>query len=82
MQAMALDLYVHQMAGIDRDAIRETYDVPDDFAPMAALAVGYLGDPSRIPEKFHTGERSTRTRRPLDETVFGDSWGDTADLIE
>lgn len=81
MQAMALDLYVHQMAGIDRDAIRNTYEVPADFEPLAALAVGYLGDPSRIPEKFHTGERSTRTRRALDETVFGETWGDTAGLV-
>ncbi len=82
MQATALDLYVHQMAGIDRDAIRETYEVPDDFAPMAALAVGYLGDPSRIPETFHKGERSPRTRRPLSETVFGETWGEAAEVME
>jgi len=82
MQATALDLYVHQMAGINRDAIRDTYEVPDDFAPMAALAVGYLGDPSRIPEKFHDGEHAKRTRRPLDETVFSATWGDTAALVE
>ena len=80
-QATALDLYVHQMAGINMDVIRETYNVPDDFEPMAALAVGYLGDPSVLPDKLARREGSERSRRSLSETVFGDGWGETAGVI-
>lgn len=80
-QATALDLYVHQMAGINKEVIRETYDVPSDFEPMAALAVGYLGDPSALPDKLAKREHGERSRRPLHETVFGDGWGETADVI-
>lgn len=80
-QATALDLYVHQMAGIEIDVIQETYDVPDDFEPMAALAVGYLGDPDVLPEKLAKRERSERSRRPLDETVFGGDWGEASSLV-
>lgn len=81
LQATALDLYVHQMAGIRRDVIRETYDVPDDFAPMAALAVGYLGDPSVLPDDLAEREGKKRKRRPLHKTVFEDTWGETTELL-
>ena len=81
-QATALDLYVHQMAGIRKDVIRETYDVPDEFEPMAGLAVGYLGDPSKLPEELEQQERAERTRRPLSETVFSSSWGETAEVVQ
>jgi nitroreductase len=80
-QATALDLYVHQMAGIRKEVIQKTYDIPDDFEPMAALAVGYLGDPDRLPEKLAKRERNERARRPLSDTVFGNAWGETADVV-
>ena len=80
-QATALDLYVHQMAGIRKEVVRKTYDIPDDFEPMAALAVGYLGDPDVLPEKLAKRERNERSRRPLDETVFGDDWGEAVALV-
>jgi nitroreductase len=81
-QATAMGLYVHQMAGIRKEVIRETYAVPDDFEPMAALAMGYLGDPDRLPDKLARQERAERSRRPLTDTIFRDGWGDTADLVE
>jgi len=81
-QATALGLYVHQMAGIRKDVIHETYDVPDGFEPMAALAVGYLGDPDVLPEQLAKRERNERTRRSLTETVFGDDWGEAAEVVE
>lgn len=77
-QATALDLYVHQMAGIRKDVVQKTYNVPGDFEPMAALAVGYLGDPDVLPEKLAHREHGERSRRPLGKTVFGDDWGETA----
>lgn len=80
-QATAMDLYVHQMAGIQKDVVRETYDVPEDFEPMAGLAVGYLGDPDVLPPGQQESERAPRSRRPLDEFVFGDEWETPADLV-
>lgn len=81
-QATAMGLYVHQMAGIRKEVIRETYEVPEDFEPMAALAVGYLGNPDRLPDKLAGRERAERSRRPLEETVFGDGWGETAEEVK
>lgn len=81
-QATAMGLYVHQMAGIRHDVIRTTYDVPEDVDPVTGLAVGYLGDPERLPEGRREAERRPRSRMPLSEFVFEGAWGRTADLVE
>jgi nitroreductase len=79
-QATSMNLYVHQMAGILKDVAQETYDVPDDFEPMAGLAVGYLGDPEMLGEGQRDSEEAPRSRRSLDQFVFGDTW-DTASAL-
>ena len=82
VQATALGLYAHQMAGILPDQIRESYHVPDDFEPVAGTALGYLGDPSVLSEGLQEKERAPRSRRPLSETVFDGVWGEAADLVD
>lgn len=81
IQATEMGLFVHQMAGIRPDAARETYAVPDDFEPMAGLAIGYLGDPQMLPEKLQSSETAPRSRKPLDALVFGDTWDAPADVV-
>ena len=81
-QATSMDLYVHQMAGIQKDVVRDTYEVPEDFEPMAGLAVGYLGDPSMLSEKMQHSEHAARSRMPLDEFVFGDGWDEPAPVVD
>lgn len=80
-QATAMDLYVHQMAGIKKDVAREVFGVPDDVEPMAGLAVGYLGDPAMLGENRQNSERSPRSRKRLDDFTFGDRWGTPADIV-
>lgn len=80
-QATAMDLYVHQMAGIKPDVARESYDIPDEFEPMTGLAVGYLGDPNRLSDDKKRAEQAPRSRTPLKEFVFGGSWETPADVV-
>lgn len=81
IQATAMDLYVHQMAGIKKDVARRTYDVPEDFEPMAGLAVGYLGTPEMLSENRRESERKPRSRISIDEFVFGEDWGVPAAVV-
>ena len=74
LQAMALGLYVHQMAGFSSERTRELYAIPDDCEPVAALAIGYPGDLSVLPKDFLESERRERSRRGQDEIVFDDAW--------
>jgi nitroreductase len=76
LQATALGIYVHQMAGIDVEAVRSTYQVPEPFEPATAIALGYPGDPDSLPENLRDAERSERERRPLEESVFAGRWGE------
>jgi nitroreductase len=80
-QATAMDLYVHQMAGIRKDVIRDTFEVPDDVEPMAGLAVGYLGDPEMLSDKMQRSEQSARSRKSLDDFAFGAEWGTPSEIV-
>jgi nitroreductase len=82
VQAAALGLYVHQMAGLDYEKIKEIYDLPEDIEPVAALAIGYIGDPSDLPENLQEGEKADRERKPLADFVFGEDFGETNEMVK
>lgn len=81
MQATHDGLVSHQMAGIHLDKIRETYRIPDDHVPIAAMALGYRGDPDDLPDDLHEKELQPRSRRQIEELVFQEEWGHPADLV-
>jgi nitroreductase len=78
LQATALGLEVHQMAGILPDKAREIFSVPSGYEVVAGIALGYPGDPASLPEPLLTRELASRTRKALDSFVFTGSWGNTA----
>jgi nitroreductase len=81
VQATALGLCVHQMAGIFPDKIRLCYQIPDTHEPVTALALGYPGRPEQLPEPLRQRELAPRTRKPLGEFIFAGRWGQTCPLI-
>ncbi len=81
-QATALGLYTHPMGGFYQDKVRETYQIPETHAPVVAIAIGYPGNLEQLPEDLQKREQSPRVRKPLNEFVFGERWGQTATVIE
>ena len=75
VQATALGLAVHQMAGIVPERVREAGALPDGCEPVTGLAIGYPGAPESLPEKLRAAETAPRERRPQRETVFGVRFG-------
>lgn len=75
LQAEALGLSAHQMGGFDADAVRESVGVPEQFTPMAVIAVGYQGALDDLAEDFHGMETAPRKRQPLAENFFSGRWG-------
>lgn len=75
LQALALELWVHQMAGFSAPTAREAFGVPEDCEPVSVLAVGYYGDPAALPEARRVQEAALRTRKPLGEVAFRGAWG-------
>jgi nitroreductase len=80
IQAMALNLHVHVMAGFDAERARELYEIPGDFDAVTAMAVGYLGNLAALPDDLRAREEAPRERRPLGELIFAGTWGQTAAL--
>lgn len=81
IQATALGLAVHQMAGFDVDGARKQYQIPDDYEPATALAIGYPGDPQSLADGLRDREIAPRVRKPLQEFVFSGQWGKTSSLL-
>jgi nitroreductase len=81
VQATAVGLFVHQMAGFSVDKVREAYSVPEDFEPVAAIAIGYAAEPEVLPESFREQEVGTRSRKPIKSFVFEDKWGESSPLV-
>jgi nitroreductase len=80
-QAIALDLFVHQMAGFDGAKARSLFGIPEGWEPVAMMAIGYLGDPQTLPESLRERELAPRTRKPLTELVFTGGWNQPSDLV-
>jgi nitroreductase len=69
-QATAMGLFVHAMAGFHPDKVRELYGVPEKFEPVAAIAVGYPGDPVALPDNLREREFAPRARKSIEAFVF------------
>ena len=78
VEATARGLVVHQMAGFDADKARKTFAIPEGWEPLAAIAIGYPGNPDSLPPKLKERELAPRMRKPIREFVMTGSWGHTA----
>jgi nitroreductase len=70
-----MGLMAHQMGGFNADKTRENFAIPAQFTPMAMLCVGYAADITTLEGDILNRETATRSRRPLSELFFAESWG-------
>lgn len=81
VQAQALGLHVHQMAGVELTKARQTYAIPDGFDPMTAIAIGYAADPDTFEDQeLAQRDKGQRTRMAFKDWVFGAKFGDAHDI--
>lgn len=82
LQATAEHLVAHQLSGFDRGRARQQFEIPDDADPMAMIALGHPGDPTRLPADLAKRESRARVRRPLSETAFLGGYGGPGLAVE
>lgn len=75
LQAQSMGLMAHVMAGFDEDKAREQYKIPEGFAPVTAMAIGYPGDLATLTGPQQERELAPRQRRPLQDMAYEGSWG-------
>ena len=64
-QATAMDLMVHQMSGYDHEKAKETLVIPTRYEPMSIMAIGYKGEPAKLPSDVAAWEQRERTRMEI-----------------
>ena len=75
-RAVDQGLLVHPMAGWKEGPLRAALSLPDDFAPVAVVAVGYPGKPEDLDEATRKKDGKPRTRKPLGEIAFAGRFGE------
>jgi len=69
LQASAMDIITHPMAGFDKTKMTEVLKLSDTENVICVIALGYLDTPEKLEEPFKSRETATRTRKRLDEVV-------------
>lgn len=81
LQATALGLAAHQMAGFDVEKARADLKIPSGYDPVAMIAVGYPGDPAQLSDRLRVREAQPRVRKPLTEFVYSATWEQPSPLL-
>ncbi len=71
LEATARGLVVHQMAGIQHDAARETFGLQAPLEPLTALAIGYQGEPHHVDAGYAERDAKPRLRKAVSEILIG-----------
>lgn len=80
VQATALGLFIHQMAGILPEQIQQTYGLADGYEAVCGAAIGYYGESDSLDEKLRDMELAPRVRKDLSEIAFSGAWERPASL--
>ena len=73
LQALAMDVYVHQMGGFSVEKVKEYFKLNNDVEPVAMMAVGYLGDGVALTPELLKRDEKRRPRKSVREFVFKNS---------
>jgi len=70
-QASALGLFTHSMAGFDHNAAQTAFNLTEDHALGAVIALGYQDEPAALAnEQLREREIAPRERKPLSEIAL------------
>lgn len=82
VEAVHLDLAVHEMGGFDPEGVRQHLSLPPEVEPVIIFAVGYADRPETLPEDLRQREELQRSRQPLESMVFTNKWGVASRHVE
>jgi nitroreductase len=81
LQAMSMDIYLHQIGGFNKNTARNLFNIPEEFQPISIIALGYKGNADKLPPVLRERELKPRIRKPLAELVYLNNFGVKDDLF-
>jgi nitroreductase len=78
LQALAMDVYVHQMGGFSVEMVKEYFGLDENTEPVAVMAVGYMGDGYSLPPDLLKRDETRRPRKQVNEYSFKNSLSNPA----
>ncbi len=82
IEAVANGLQLHQMAGIQVDKAREVLSIPEGYDPVAGFALGYPGDPQKLPDQLRDRELAPSERKTAESFVYDGQWGKKSPIFK
>jgi nitroreductase len=73
LQAAALGLIAHAVAGFDHERAADDLRIPFSFHAVCIVAIGVPGHADDLPERLRSREAASQ-RRPLQEIAFDSEW--------
>ena len=70
LQASAIDLHTHQMAGFDKELAIKELSISSDLSPVVVIAVGKVDNPTVLNDELRERELKPRSRKELSELVL------------
>jgi nitroreductase len=74
LQAVEEGLYVHPIAGFDPAVAKKALGIPEVAILVTLVILGFPGDSSHLSDKHLASEKSTRSRKPMEEVAAFDHW--------
>ncbi len=74
VQATHEGLILHQMGGFNVAKAKEDFGLPEEYQPVAMIAIGYPGQIDQLDERNAGREMNPRKRKPLGEIAFHGEW--------
>jgi nitroreductase len=70
LQATALGLHAHSMAGYDHEKARSLFQIPAEYETGAVTAVGYFGNTDQLQDQMKQNEIAPRSRKAVSEIAL------------
>lgn len=74
-EATTRRLHVHQMIGLDPDAVRQRFALPEEAEALTAIAIGYRETSAHMNQALIERDTGARSRNPLSAFVFSGRYG-------
>jgi nitroreductase len=74
LQASSMGLAAHSMSGIDANAFREAFAIPERYTVISMISVAHHGDVKTLPEQLAERENAPRARLSVAEIASFGAW--------